>query len=60
MNGKTIVILIILAVIILGAFKALWKHLKGEGSCSCGGTNCSGKKESDHKHGEDGCCCHKK
>lgn len=69
MNIKTILILAVLAVILLGAFKALWKHLKGEGSCSCGG-NCSEKKGEHHHeehhhheegHSHEGCCCgHKK
>lgn len=63
MNGKTIVILVVLAVIVAGALKALWKHLKGEGSCGCGGS-CSEKKEEhghEHDHHDDGgCCCHKK
>lgn len=61
MNGKTIVILVVLTVIVLGAFKSLWKHLKGEGSCGCGGS-CSGKKDGDdhNDHHDGGCLCNKK
>lgn len=60
MNVKTIVILVVLAVIIAGALKSLWKHLKGEQGCGCGGSCSSKKDDHDHHHGDDGCCCSKK
>lgn len=43
MNSKTIIILLILAVILFISFKSLWKYLKG-GTCGCGtDTRCSKK-----------------
>ncbi len=48
MNVKTIIILVILAIIIFYSLKSLWKHLKGDSSCGCGSGTCSKKKMSNH------------
>ncbi|MDY4012006.1 MAG: hypothetical protein SOY60_10150 [Fusobacterium gastrosuis] len=52
MNIKTIIILLVLAIIIVKSLKSLWKHLKGESSCACNG--CSKKSNSSN------CGCNKK
>lgn len=49
MNIKTIIILVILAIIVFYSLKSLWKHLKGESSCACSG--CSKKDEKDTSKG---------
>lgn len=61
MNGKTIVLIIIVAVIAFMALKSLYKTFTGKGGCSCGsgkdgksfcsgGCSCCGTHDHDHHH----------
>lgn len=55
MNIKTVIIIIILAIIVFLSLRSLWRHLKGDSSCGCGG--CSKKGEKDSLNG---CGCSKR
>lgn len=56
MNIKTIIILVIVSLIVVRALISLWKHFKGESSCSCGTGTCSKKG----KEISNSCACNKK
>ncbi|MDU1910864.1 FeoB-associated Cys-rich membrane protein [Fusobacterium sp.] len=53
---KTIILIIIVAIIIFYSLKSVYKMLKGESGCGCGSSGCKGKgcgtdgKCSGHEH----------
>lgn len=58
MNVKTVVVLLIVALVVFFSLKSLWKYLKGEKGCGCAGGSCCGGG-SHHEHGAGGCSCKK-
>ena len=52
---KTIIVILIVAVIAVLSMRSVIKSFKGEGGCSCSGS-CGG----DHDHSDKSCCSDKK